>query len=267
MSALRRLAAHPATFPSLLSLAGFAAGVAVGLLAEEWINRGNSDEDRDDDVLWTNQLVIPFDTNEGDLVIAPMSQRRPEDIVIPDWPNRSKDVMMNEDPVEDPYFGDDEEEEDGVNSPEDQETVERFLETRNVFDPPPPTDGWDYDHELSIRTDNAPYVLHRDEYTSGESNLPQQTLTYYAGDDVLVDGDNVPIYNPSVVVGDFQWGHGSGFPDIFYVRNPERQHEYEVVRMDGRYTTDVLGYEIEESADRELRHSGIHSDVLKFRQE
>lgn len=110
------------------------------------------------------------------------------------------------------------------------------------------TDTWDYEAELESRTDTEPYVLHKDEFYSEESGYSQQTLTYYAGDDILVDQESAPIYNYTSILGELKFGHGSDDADTFYVRNDKLKAEFEVCRDGGLYAVEVLGHEMEENA-------------------
>lgn len=130
----------------------------------------------------------------------------------------------------------------------------------NVFD----KDEWDYEAEVAKRTDQEPYVLHQEEFHSDEKGYSQTTLTYYAGDDILVDQDNTPVYNYSTILGPLLFGHGSGDESVVYIRNDKLRAEYEVVRDLGMYIVEVMGEEVEETArSKSLEHSAER----KFRQE
>lgn len=117
---------------------------------------------------------------------------------------------------------------------------------RNVED-----DVWSYELEEKFnRQGEDPYTLHRDEYFANETDWAQCTVTYYAGDDVLCDTDDVPVYDYRKIVGDLLFGHGSLDPNIVYVRNPKIEVEYEVLRDPGFYSREILGAEIEHSFDK-----------------
>ena len=136
------------------------------------------------------------------------------------------------------------------------------LVTRSVFDK---TEDWDYEEEKKKRNKEEPYVLHKDEFFAEESDYSQVTVTYYGGDNILTDEDDTPIYNHEQVIGPLLFGHGSGDPNVFYVRNDRRRTEYEVVYDEGLYSVEVLGLEIENNQRVEdLKHS---NRVPKFRQE
>lgn len=103
--------------------------------------------------------------------------------------------------------------------------------------------NWDFELESENRSFDAPYVLHQDEYFSSETNFSQTTLTYYCGDDILVDEQEVPIYNFKVVIGELKFGHGCDDINVFYVRNHSLHGEYEILKDSGSYEIEVLGNE------------------------
>jgi hypothetical protein len=121
---------------------------------------------------------------------------------------------------------------------------------------------WVYDDELSTRTKEEPYIIHEEEYIADEMNFHQDTLTYYAGDDIMADSDDTPIYNYQGLMGELKFGHGSTSPDVVYIRNEGLHIEWEIVLHQGSFSEEVLGLEMETNAEEELHHS-----VLKFRQE
>ena len=117
-------------------------------------------------------------------------------------------------------------------------------------------DSWSYEVEVAKRTKDRPYVIHKDEFYADELGYAQITLTYYSGDDVMCDEDESPIYNYLELTGELRFGHGSGDPNVFYVRNDKRRAEYEVLYDDSLYSVEILGYEIEEQeSSRDLKHS------------
>lgn len=117
-------------------------------------------------------------------------------------------------------------------------------------------DEWDWEAETAQRGEDAPYVIHIDEFRTDEMNYHQHTLTYYEGDDILADEKDVPIYNYSDLVGDLKFGHGSEDRNIVYVRNDKYGAEYEVILHRGSYEVEVRGMQIEqEFASNDLKHS------------
>lgn len=118
--------------------------------------------------------------------------------------------------------------------------------------------GWSYDEELPKRTPDEPYIIHRDEFYGDEMEWDnQQSLTWYEGDSILAMEDDTVVYNPHLMIGsDLRWGHGSGDPDIIFVRNERLHAEYEVTRFPGSFEQDVLGGHLEEKmAEADLKHS------------
>lgn len=116
--------------------------------------------------------------------------------------------------------------------------------------------NWDWPQELAARDPKEPYVIHKDEFFNEEQGYTQSTVTYYEGDDILVDELNVPIYGFPAMIGELKWGHGSGDENVVYIRNDLLEHEYEVCKDFGRYEVEVLGLEIEHDyQENDLKHS------------
>lgn len=121
---------------------------------------------------------------------------------------------------------------------------------RSAF--PVATPDWDYEVEVASRTSEAPYIIHKDEFFSQEAEgYSQVTLTYYKGDDVLLDEQESPLYDAKRIVGDnLIFGKGSEDPSIVYIRNDRLMSEFEVISDDGYYMVEVLGEQLEHSFDR-----------------
>jgi hypothetical protein len=119
------------------------------------------------------------------------------------------------------------------------------------------TENWNYEEEVAARTTTEPYVLHKDEFYAEERGYYQSTYTYYAGDDIMVDQEDQPVYNYLQVVGQLRFGHGSEDPNVFHVRNDARRAEYEILYDPGEYAVEVLGLNYEESQRiRNPNHTG-----------
>lgn len=116
---------------------------------------------------------------------------------------------------------------------------------------------WDYEIECQNRTPHLPYVIHRDEFFGDEMGWDSQsTLTWYEGDEVLVDERDNVLSNPPSFIGNPVFGHGSGDPNVVYVRNEKFQAEYEVLRDPGSFEMDILGGHVESQMEKEdFRHS------------
>lgn len=131
------------------------------------------------------------------------------------------------------------------------EVLEEGEDPKNVFRNY--HDIWDYEVELPTRQDDVPYVIHKDEYFAQERDYEQITLTYFEGDDVLSDSNDTPIDDQDAMVclGNLsKFGHGSGDPNVVYVRNVELELEIEIVHSDGLYSEEVHGI-----SDDGLKHS------------
>lgn len=153
----------------------------------------------------------------------------------------------------------DEAEDEASEAEEDAPTEEAFQDveaTRRANAFASGGDNWDLLKEMRGRTESAPYVLHKDEFYADEKGYGQHSLSYYAGDNIMADEDDKPVYNHDIIVGELKWGHGSGDPLIFYVRNDKYRAEYEITYVDGLFSVEVMGEEIENNQRvRNLEHS------------
>jgi len=148
-------------------------------------------------------------------------------------------------------------------TPVDELEIYEEVERVNVFYNPREGD-WDYDVEVKSRSDDEPYIIHVDEYMNDEMDFDQTTLTYYAGDHILCDESDVPIYNHERIVGQLVFGHGTSDPNTVYIRNVKLQKEWEIMRHTGHYQVEVQGLELEQEYEaRDLKHSVIR----RFRDE
>lgn len=136
-----------------------------------------------------------------------------------------------------------------------EEEPEPVTVHRNVFELAE-DDQWVWEDELAHRDDLEMYVIHNNEFMSNETDYEQETLTYYAGDDVMVGQDDKAIHNYSVLLGDLKFGHGSGDANVVYIRNDSIHMEWEVLRSEGMYSIEVGGLEIEEQYEQaDMKHS------------
>lgn len=130
----------------------------------------------------------------------------------------------------------------------------------HIFEPPDDIPEWDYDREIATREENpdAPYVIHSDEFVRNDMGYVQETVTYYALDDVVADASDNAVYNPERILGPFKdhFGYGSNDKSVVYVRNTALRREWEILLHSGGFTTEVLGLEIEENYEEsDIRHS------------
>lgn len=143
--------------------------------------------------------------------------------------------------------------------------LEREPEVSSIFPNPLDEDGWNYEEEMAQRAPDIPYIIHRDEFADVTDDdgisYSKSTLTYYKGDDILVDDQDVPIYNYEKVASPLTFGKGSQDPSIVYIRNERLEADYEVILDHGHYAVEVLGVEFEQSFENEK------APLPKFRQE
>lgn len=113
-------------------------------------------------------------------------------------------------------------------------------------------EDWDYEVELSRRTETDPYIIHQDEFTLNESGFTQTVYTYYAGDDILVE-ENDPetiLHNRENLIGEEalnRFGHGSDDYNLVHVRNPYLELEMEIGRVSGQWVVEVQGLNDDET--------------------
>lgn len=124
-------------------------------------------------------------------------------------------------------------------------------EIHNIFKDQPVQEAdvgpqvWDYATEVRKRTADEPYIIHTDEFTQNEKEYEQSTVTYFAEDDVLCDERDEVITDKNSIVGDANldnFGHGSGDPNVVYVRNDHLEHEWEIIKQDNSYAETVHGF-------------------------
>jgi hypothetical protein len=116
--------------------------------------------------------------------------------------------------------------------------------SKNVF-----TDSkyLDLDIDAEERSPDRPYVISFDEFY--ESANTSQALTYYQGDEVLVDEANKHIPDVDLIVGEDnleRFGHGSKDPRVVFIRNENLEIDFEVTLADGKYSEEVLGFKHED---------------------
>lgn len=136
---------------------------------------------------------------------------------------------------------------------EEPDVDEEEIITMNVF-----TEQHASGHDRNKRDRDRPYIISHDEFYNGDEDYQQNTLTYFEGDDVLVDERDQPIRHLSKIVGEsnLQFGKESNDPNIVYIRNHELEVDFEVCRSNGKYTEEVLGF---------VQHEDAPPKVRKFR--
>ena len=143
-------------------------------------------------------------------------------------------------------------------------TVQTKAQQSSIFfdGQPLDPDDFDYEAENENRRNGVPYVISREEYEIGAAgggavaDYEQEILTYFRGDDTLVDENEAQIDDVEEIVGKAnlnRFGHGSGDPKVVYIRNEAREMDIEVLLSDGSYAEEVLG--LTNGGEDELRHS------------
>lgn len=100
------------------------------------------------------------------------------------------------------------------------------------------------EEEIRNRTEEAAYVISKDEYFQGEKNYVQVSMSYFQSDEVLVDEREQPVDDVDDTVGlnNLQrFGQGSKDPNVVYVRNDALELDFEILKSEGSYSKDVLG--------------------------
>lgn len=139
---------------------------------------------------------------------------------------------------------------------------EELVETNVFVQSKVVEDDFDYEEEGKDRSPEKPYVISLAEFMQNEPEFTQATVTYYEGDDTLVDENDVAIEDHEATVGNDnleKFGHGSKDNNIVCVRNERTQMDFEIVRHTGTYTEQVLGF-IEHSDKPGLRRFRLGDD-------
>lgn len=244
---LAKIINHPVTIPVAVGVASFAAGVGVAFGFKHILKRKNTaerlvfDEDRVEAFLEKHEEAC-------EPIMAPPIEDVPENVII-----RNGDKVVSGKTFTDQLVH-------VIDSTPEPEPVERNVFAGSNFE-------WNYEEELKTRSEKAPYVIHKDEFYGEEMDYSQTTLTYYAGDNIMCDEEDIPVYNYDTIVGPLLFGHGSSDPNVFHIRNDERRAEYEILHDQGYFSVEVLGLHAEDVSgnEKDLKHSS--DSVRKFRME
>jgi hypothetical protein len=94
------------------------------------------------------------------------------------------------------------------------------------------------------RSEEAPYIISKEEYFRNEEDMTQSVLTYFQGDGVLCDERDDLINEIDETVGVdnlLKFGVDSGDPNVVYVRNHVLDIEFEINLSHGSYAQEVAG--------------------------
>lgn len=258
---IKKVLSQPFVVPAFVGVVSFAGGAVGGYFYAMKRTYKEVEEIKDE----YHQLEIDFQEDYANLEaereelrklkVAESKMRHPS--VTPVGDPRQIKVGPVDGPVE--YLEDDEPEED--DDWDEEPTVVHIFQKED--------DEWDYETELKNRAPDRPYILHRDEFFGDEMGYEEThggrvCMTWYEGDQVLCDSTDIPVYDVDGMVGEFKFGHGSGDPNICYVRNEKLQLDIEILKDDGKYAdvqkTKAMEHQI---AQEELRHSR----AMRFRDE
>ena len=102
-------------------------------------------------------------------------------------------------------------------------------------------DTYDLDIEYEKRDQGLPYIVEQEFFLENENDLSQVSLTYFEPDAVLVDEQDRPFSDPSLVgTANLRFGCGSKDVNIVYVHNPNIDVLFEIARSEMSYV-EVMG--------------------------
>ena len=253
---------------TITNIATFAVGLGVGyavgyiLTKKKWQKIANEDiESVREQYRLTRQ---PGDREAADKVYEELNSK-PSDVdvqivhekikqlayVIPETIESSDDdqveASLSKDLAE--QMDEDDEEETSDFTIEGQ-APEEFFRQHNIFDATIDIDA----EALAERDGDKPYVITYEEFQTDEENYDKITLTYYEEDDVLTSADD------DSIIPDHEWtvgqhnlhrfGMGSGSRNSVYVRNDQREADFEVVLNKSSYAEVVQGVKFKEPKSR-----------------
>src|SRR5512139_1811547 len=108
-----------------------------------------------------------------------------------------------------------------------------ILPTEEPTSPPENEEAWE-DEDLDTADSGPIRIINVAEYANSDSSYEQITLLYFE-DDVVADNNRKVLKDPESFIGEealISFGVLSDKEDTVYIRNDDRQQEYEVVRMD-----------------------------------
>lgn len=240
-----------------VAIAAAAAGAAVGYYVAEKRLRTKYDDILADQIEEARAFYATLNKADyptpGDLV----KERHPEAV------EAGEALQTYKGGIEDPR-GDIVEDAEGKLVIRRTEEVE--VESHNIFVDGKPInhEDWDQDEEKLNRVPGKPYVITQEEFFQNETSYEQMQMTYYVGDDVLVDETSSDIVqNSDAMVGDdnlTKFGHGSKDKHIVYIRNDEKELEFEIARSTGAYSKEVLGLDEDDSNVQQARGFSRYQD-------
>jgi hypothetical protein len=108
---------------------------------------------------------------------------------------------------------------------------------------------------VTVRDPHGPYVISIDEYMDDNHPFTKIELTYFDGDDTLIDSMSNIVSEIDETVGRknlSKWGEGTTAPDQVYIRNERLEADIELTKDDQTYTRVILGIIPEEEIARSM---------------
>lgn len=103
----------------------------------------------------------------------------------------------------------------------------------------------DWEEMVLNRDPGTPYIISQEEFMENEQGYPQVVLTYFEGDDTLIDQKDDLVEDVYKVIGNealSSFGVASNDNDLLYMRNEEMEIDFEIHRSRGEYAKEVLGF-------------------------
>lgn len=128
-----------------------------------------------------------------------------------------------------------------------EKIVEVEIRQRNIFTYGgpliDPEEDPEFDEMVNAREYLTIYIVTKEEHLENANEWRQIALTYFAGDDVLLDEKEEVVENPVDLIGvdNLQFGRWSDQPNVVYVRNETHCIEFEIILSEGKYSVEVLG--------------------------
>lgn len=119
----------------------------------------------------------------------------------------------------------------------------------NIWDTAKSEPGVEFDYvdEVNARTDDAPYIISHEEFLENKPENRQVNLTYFEGDDILIDWEDEIVNDVNSWVGkqNLRFGHRSEDNNLVYIRNPVINFDFQIARSTGSYRSEVAGFDQE----------------------
>ena len=96
-----------------------------------------------------------------------------------------------------------------------------------------------FENLKAMRSEDRPYLITIAEFHDMYSHFQKQTVTYFAGDNIIAYEDDTVMMDPDEtidVINLSRFGVMSDDENFVYVRNHQLATDYEIVRDDGKYS-------------------------------